>query len=191
MVVVKPASFVAGRRISLGEPQVALTAPVLTKGVNHLKGGDWEPNTYYWVLTAVNDKGESLASDEVSATMIKTGAIDFSWEPVEGATGYKLYRGLTSGSPNKRAAILDDGTSYTDLGNTGTSAAPPETVTATGVITYEPGDQIPNETVKSIAHLGALLGNRSIIPDVDPHSRFNKAKTPSPMDLSPSMKDSL
>lgn len=191
MVLVKPASFVAGRRISLGEPQVALTPPVLTKGVNHVSGGTWSANTYFWVLTATDAEGESLASNEVTAAMIAAGSIDFTWAAVTGATGYKLYRGLTSGAQNKRVVTLALVTSYTDLGNAGTSASPPVVATDVGAVVYAPGDTIPNATVKKIKHLGALLGNRSIIPNVDPHGRRGKSKTPSPIDLSPGMKGSL
>lgn len=191
MVVLKPASFKAGRRISFGELQAALATPVLTMGVNHVTGGSWSANTYFWVLTAVDADGESLPSNEVTNTMIDVGSIDFTWVAVPNATGYKLYRGLVSGSENKRVVTLGLVTDYTDLGNTGTSASPPSVATNTAVKVYEPGNTISNATVKKIQHLSALLGNRSIIPNIDPFRRKTKLSTPAPTDLGPSMKKTL
>lgn len=191
MGILKPASFTAGHRISFGEAQVALVPPVLTMGVNHVTGGSWSANTYFWVLTATDAEGESLPSNEVTNTMIEAGSIDFTWAAVSGATGYKLYRGLVSGSQNKRVVSLGDVVEYTDLGNTGTSASPPATATDVGLKVYEVGDTIPNATVKAIKHLGALLGKRSIIPNLDPFRRKTKLETPTPTDLSPKMKGTL
>lgn len=49
--------------------------------------------------------------------------------------------------------------------------------------TYAAGATISNATVKAIKHVGALLSNRDIIPNVDPHYRKGKVKTPTPTDM--------
>lgn len=191
MGVVKPVSFTAGRYISLGVSQVALVPPVLTKGVTAGAGGTFTAGSVFWVLTAVDADGESLKSNEVTSVMTATSTQIFTWAAVTGATGYKLYRGTATGVYNKRVVALGLVTTYTDLGNAGTSASPPAVATDVGVVRYAPGDAIPNAVVKGIKHLGALLGNRSIIPNLDPFHRKGKSKTPTPTDLSPKMKGSL
>lgn len=192
MVLVKPASFVAGRRISFGEPQVALVPPVLAKGATAGVGGTFTAGSVFWVLTANDADGESLASNEVTTVMTATSTQGFTWAAVAGATGYRLYRGTTiSGVYTKRVVALGLVTAYTDLGNPGTSASPPLVATDVVAISYEPGDAIPNATVKTVKHLGALLGKRSIIPNVDPLNRRGRLRTPTPTDLSPGMKGSL
>jgi hypothetical protein len=52
---------------------------------------------------------------------------------VENATGYKVYRGTTSGAENVLVATVSGGTTvtYTDTGSAGSSATPPGTNTAT------------------------------------------------------------
>lgn len=62
---------------------------------------------YFFVVTAVNGAGESIVSDEISATsMIKPagiiasagdGQVTVSWSAVTGATGYSVYYGTTAG----------------------------------------------------------------------------------------------
>ena len=86
--------------------------------------------TYYYKVTAVNDTGESVKSNEAAA---KPGAtalaapvlsatrgsslITLSWTAVTGATSYVLFRSLTGGSPYA-SLIVGSGTTYTDSGLT-------------------------------------------------------------------------
>jgi len=67
--------------------------------------------TYYYVITAVNAGGESLASAEVAATTptyaaapagitassVSPTQINLSWSAVTGATGYNIYTSTTAG----------------------------------------------------------------------------------------------
>lgn len=48
---------------------------------------------------------------------------------------------------------------------------------------YNPGDTIPNAVVKTLKNLSALLGNREIIPNADPHKRKTLLKSPAPTDI--------
>lgn len=68
-----------------------------------------------------------------------------------------------------------------------TSFTAGRTLTLNGT-TYTPGQTIPNATVKSLKNLSALLGNRDIIPNVDPHSRKTRLSTPTPTDLTPGVR---
>ena len=56
---------------------------------------------------------------------------------------------------------------------------------------YNPGDTIPNAVVKGLKDLSALLSNREIIPNVDPHSRRTKVSTPTPTDVPPVVRKSM
>jgi hypothetical protein len=56
---------------------------------------------------------------------------------------------------------------------------------------YHKGDAIPAATVKSLKKVSALLGNRDIIPDVDPHYRKTKLKTPAPTDVPPVVRKAM
>jgi fibronectin type 3 domain-containing protein len=68
---------------------------------------------YFYQVTAVNADGESGGSHEFSTTSQllvspanltltnTTQGITLSWSAVQGSTGYRLYRGTTSGTLNK------------------------------------------------------------------------------------------
>lgn len=89
-----------GTRISVTDSLYAQTG--LTNGT-----------AYYYVVTAVNDNGESAASAEISATPVAPVTlpaaptnlaasasgitVTLSWTAVSGATGYNLYWSKTSG----------------------------------------------------------------------------------------------
>lgn len=55
--------------------------------------------TYFYVVTAVDDVGETVASSQVSATTTSTNkTIKIQWVESVGAVGYKIYRTTTSGT---------------------------------------------------------------------------------------------
>ncbi|MSQ93232.1 MAG: hypothetical protein EXR98_01605 [Gemmataceae bacterium] len=71
--------------------QAAVTG---TPGGNLVSG-----TTYYYVITAIDSYGESLASNEKTFTANGTDKTAvLSWSQVAGATGYKIYRSTISGS---------------------------------------------------------------------------------------------
>ena len=96
-------------------------------------------STYYYVVTATNNRGETIASSSVSdSTTRNYGAFSLDWDAVPGATGYKVYRNTSANSfttGSKLIATLgeDDGTSFYDLGtseNPQLPGVPPTTNTA-------------------------------------------------------------
>ena len=60
-----------------------------------------------------------------------------------------------------------------------------------GGTTYQPGDPVPNATVKALPRLGALLSNGMILSNIDPYARKSKATTHDPNYLNPTMRASL
>jgi len=76
---------------------------------------------YFFVVTAVNTSGESVVSDEVTATPLAKpagigasggdGQVNVSWSAVTGATSYNIYygtaAGVTSGAGTKVAAVTN------------------------------------------------------------------------------------
>lgn len=102
----------------------ALAAPVASLGAATNSGGTFTAGTYYWVVTAVNAKGETIASNEVSATLSANGSQVINWAVITGATGYNIYRGTVSGQENVLVGTLN-GNTFTDTGAVGTAATPP------------------------------------------------------------------
>jgi peptidoglycan/xylan/chitin deacetylase (PgdA/CDA1 family) len=65
-----------------------LLNPTLTSATSSTSGGTLADGSYYYVITAVNSRGETLASTERSATTSGTsGSVALSWPAVSGATG--------------------------------------------------------------------------------------------------------
>jgi hypothetical protein len=112
-----------------------LGSPIQPTVTTATTGGTLTANTYYYVITALNAAGQTLASYETSITTTgTTSANTISWGiGVAGATSYRVWRGTTSGAEN--IYYTTTATTYTDTGATGTSGTLPTTNTATGVFT--------------------------------------------------------
>ncbi|HEV3344703.1 MAG TPA: choice-of-anchor L domain-containing protein, partial [Pirellulales bacterium] len=96
-----------------------LPSPIQTTPTGSSTGGTLATGTYYYVVTALTPSGETTASGEVSAAVSgPTAEVTLNWYPVVGATGYKIYRGLTSGAENVLAGLVSGGTtsSFVDTG---------------------------------------------------------------------------
>ena len=94
-------------------------------------GGSFTAGTYYWVITATNFAGETIASSEVNATLTgQTSSAVLSWTLPDGATGVRIYRGTATGAENKLVAKLGAVTTYTDTGDPGVTGTAPVSSTA-------------------------------------------------------------
>ncbi|MGH7140403.1 MAG: hypothetical protein ACREHD_32110, partial [Pirellulales bacterium] len=73
---------------------------------------------YYYAVTAIDAQGESLPSNvQVQNTTNVFNALQLSWTPVPGATGYKVYRGTDSFFQDTLVAVVGAGTTtFTDVG---------------------------------------------------------------------------
>lgn len=109
------------------------TAPVIgvPDGVSAsaTDGGSLTSGTYYYVVTALNNNGETVASAEVSADVdgSSTTAVEVSWNSVPGATKYRVY-GRASGAQDTYWETTS--TTFTDTAGAGTSGTPPGSNTA-------------------------------------------------------------
>ncbi|MDR2743440.1 MAG: fibronectin type III domain-containing protein, partial [Treponema sp.] len=85
--------------------------------------------TYYYKVSAFNDNGEGAQSSSFStrtklftpsnviATAVSSSSITVSWDPVSGATYYKVYRSTSSeGEYSQVGSTSSPYTSYTDTG---------------------------------------------------------------------------
>lgn len=88
--------------------------------------------TYYYVVTAVNDNGETIASSSDSSGSLSNDNVILTWNSVSGATEYNIYRNTldswTSGS--LFLTTVTDNT-YTDDGDSTEGGPPPSVNTAT------------------------------------------------------------
>lgn len=108
---------------------IPVQSPLTTSGA----AGSLAANTtYFYVVTALNANGETIASNEQSITT-GAGATNentVSWSSVTGATGYRVYRGTSAGGEN---VFYAPGlvTSFLDTGAASTGGMPPTQNTAT------------------------------------------------------------
>ncbi|HEX8181996.1 MAG TPA: hypothetical protein VF575_00165 [Candidatus Saccharimonadales bacterium] len=105
---------------------LGLNTPVIT-----LSSGT-AGTAFYYVVTATNAAGETVASNTIGAT---TNTVTISWTQIPGATGYKIYRNTTSSfaTGTLLAATITNGTTTSYTGTAGATGAgvPPATTTGT------------------------------------------------------------
>ena len=65
-----------------------------------------------------------------------------------------------------------------------TSYTAGKAITLLGVA-YLPGATVPNDVVRSLKDVSALVSSRKLIPNADPHKRKTKKSTPAPVAYSP------
>lgn len=117
-------------------PATTLAAPVQSASSTATTGGTLAAGTYRAKITAINSRGETVASNEQS--QVTTGAastITWNWASVSGATGYKVYVTGVGGGANSETFLVTVGAVLTYIW-TGTpafsagNAAPPSSNTA-------------------------------------------------------------
>lgn len=98
---------------------VKLPAPGVPSGTGTTDvNGHMAEANYYYVLSALDETGETLQSTESSAVTVGNGqnAVNLTWTAVTGATSYKIYRTTTSGSYSASSLVGTAATnSYKDL----------------------------------------------------------------------------
>lgn len=109
---------------------VQIPAPVLVSATGSTTGGTFAAGAYWFVVTATTANGETVASNQFGVTLTgSTSSVALVWNAVDGATGYNVYRGTTTGGENKLITTTTALT-YVDTGTAGTTATVPVTNTA-------------------------------------------------------------
>jgi hypothetical protein len=161
-----------------------IASPVAALGATTASGGTFAAGDYFWVVTATNAHGETLASNEVTATLVANDSKAITWDAITGATGYKLYRGTAAGAEDVLVATVGAVTTATDTGDAGEAATLPATNTTgfatptpagdgnvwlyvTGVITLLRGAVESHTANKVQSNDTFALSERTYIPLVD------------------------
>jgi len=101
-------------------------------------GGSFAAGTFYYVVTAFNATGETIASFEVSSVAASGDKVTVSWDEISGASGYRLYRSTTAGTYGASSKVGSDitpgsTTSVEDSGSATGTGTPATTNTTGGV----------------------------------------------------------
>lgn len=107
-----------------------VTSPVQNAATGTAGGSLTNGTTYFYVITAIDGYGESLASNERSFTATATNqTATLNWDTVPGATGYRIYRTTTSGTYGATSLVttinLGTTNTYNDTGTALTAGTPP------------------------------------------------------------------
>lgn len=117
-------------------PPATVAVPVQAASSTSTTGGTLAAGTYRAVVTAVNSRGETIASNEI--TQVTTGAtstITWNWADVSGETAYRLYVTSVGGASGTETFLVElpaGTTSYIQDGDPTPDGAtsPPDTNTA-------------------------------------------------------------
>jgi hypothetical protein len=118
-------------------------APLLAQATVSAAAGTLKAGTYYYQVAAImgagdadNPSGETLASNEIVATLSATGQVTLNWSAVAGATSYVVYRSPTASSVSATEVLLvnpGNVLTYTDDGSAAADgSASAQTPLATG-----------------------------------------------------------
>lgn len=113
------------RQEGTGWAELGLAAPVADTPATATTGGSLAAATYYYKVTGVTALGETIGSNEVS--QVTTGAastVTLTWSAINGATGYRVYRGTAAGLETVYYA-LGNVLTYIDTGAASTAGTPP------------------------------------------------------------------
>ena len=127
------------------------SVPTQNAASTALAASSFSSLTYYWVITATTQLGETTVSNEESLAMDNSHQANLSWNAVTHATGYKIYRSTTSGTygASSLVATIASGATvtYQDPGAATTTGTPPGSNTAN----YYVADDVVFEDTSSSA----------------------------------------
>ncbi len=135
-------SYSSGDLKLVSQQDAVLKNPTLTSATASSSGGQLAADTYYYEITATSKYGETLPSQELSATTTgTTGSVRLVWPAISSGalTGYRIYRATASGQETLLASVGSSETSFTDTGSaTPGSTRPPTGNRASKVATCAP-----------------------------------------------------
>lgn len=104
-------------------PAVFLAVPVQSASSTSTVGGTLAAGTYRFVITAVNSRGETTASNEISqVTTGATSTITINWADVSGETSYNIYATTVGGAAGTEKFLISRPAGTTSYVWTGTPA---------------------------------------------------------------------
>lgn len=109
----------------------SIATPVVSGATPEGAGGTLAPGTYRYVVTALDAAGQTVASNEVTATVTAGQKVKVAWAEVVGATGgYRVYRSPVGGATHtenvyQATAAEASVVSFVDSGAAGTAGTPP------------------------------------------------------------------
>lgn len=94
-----------------------VSAPA-SPSANAAAGGSLADDTYYYVVSAVSEKGETVQSSEVNATTSgSNNSVTVAWSAVSQARAYRVYRSLTTDTYATPCLVAQTtAVTYTDTG---------------------------------------------------------------------------
>lgn len=114
--------------------QIAAAAPSAPAGSPDTGGGTLPADDYYYVVTAVDGVGETVASAEGGPfTLASPGTVDLTITSVAGIASYRIYRSLVSGNYGATSFLVEvpnifpTDTTYSDTGGVSLSQGTPPT----------------------------------------------------------------
>lgn len=115
-------------------PPVQLAAPVVS-GAAASAGGSLAVGAFRYVVTAVNGRGETVASNEVTGTTATTNlTLTPTWAAISGATSYNVYRTAIGGAAGSETFLATTaGTNYVDNGGVAPGTKKPPTANSATV----------------------------------------------------------
>lgn len=122
-------------------PVNTLAAPTQTAASTATTGGTLAAGTYRAKITAINSRGETVGSNEISrVTTGSASTITWNWNDLSGETGYRVYVTTVGGAANSETFLIQLGAGTTSYVWTGTPApdgatAPPTSNTAVVPVT--------------------------------------------------------
>jgi hypothetical protein len=147
-----------------------LTPPVQIASTTNTSGGTLGAGTWRAVITAINGAGETTVSNEISqVTTGATSTINWNWNAVNGATGYKVYRTALGGAPGTELLLATVGavTTYLDTAPGAPAGAQPAANTALAPNIYTaPTKYFPLLTT-TLNHMQDTQWRRPIRQNVD------------------------
>jgi len=111
-----------------------LSVPVQNNLQVSQTAGQLLTGTYYYVVSAVNENGETVLSNEKTAIITSNlGQVIIDWDVIEGAAGYKIWRSIAANDYVTTCLLIQIAggfiSSYVDTGTVIPSAGTPKVVT--------------------------------------------------------------
>jgi hypothetical protein len=143
-------------------PVNLLSAPTQTTAGTATTGGTLAAGTYKAYITAINARGETVASNEISrVTTGSTSTITWNWTDLSGETGYRIYAttvGGATGSETFVAQVAANATSYVWTGTPAPDGAtrPPTGNTAVVSVTKTFGSPSWQDGIRFSVYSGII-----------------------------------